>query len=144
MFLSGPEEEAVQNAVRLNASRCRPRNRTGIRRRMPGPSKAGWKAWIQIFQLFATLFEKIGIDPENITWFTAPDGTSFASGGLHCKSEDLLRLMRLYLHHGKWDGEEILSNSLSISRPVRKSIPRIFSVTQSSTASATMCSDMAA
>ncbi len=55
------------------------------------------------------LFEKIGIDPENITWFTAPDGTSFASGGLHCKSEDLLRLMRLYLHHGKWDGEEILS-----------------------------------
>ena len=25
---------------------------------MPGPSKAGWKAWIQIFQLFATLKER--------------------------------------------------------------------------------------
>lgn len=55
------------------------------------------------------LFEKIGIDPDNILWFTAPDGTSFAPGGLHCTTEDLLRLMRLYLNHGKWDGEEILS-----------------------------------
>lgn len=37
-----------------------------------------------------------------------------------------------------------LPNSLSISRRVRKSIPRIFLVTQSSTASATMYSDTAA
>ena len=54
------------------------------------------------------LFEKIGIDYDNVTWFTAPDGTTFAPGGLHCTTEDLLRLMRLYLRHGNWDGEQIL------------------------------------
>lgn len=54
------------------------------------------------------LFDKIGIDYQNITWFTAPNGTSFAPGGLHCITEDLLRLMRLYLHGGTWDGERIL------------------------------------
>ena len=57
------------------------------------------------------LFEKIGIDYGNVTWFTAPDGTTFAPGGLHCTTEDLLRLMRLYLHHGNWDGEQILDES---------------------------------
>ncbi|WP_304762696.1 hypothetical protein [Faecalibaculum rodentium] len=36
MFLSGPAGGDSKTAVRLNASRCRPRNRTGIRRRMPG------------------------------------------------------------------------------------------------------------
>ena len=54
------------------------------------------------------LFEKIGIDYDNVTWFTAPNGTTFAPGGLHCTTEDLLRLMRLYLHQGNWDGEQIL------------------------------------
>lgn len=43
MFPSGPAGEAVQNAVRLNASRCRPRNRTGIRRRMPARQKRDGK-----------------------------------------------------------------------------------------------------
>lgn len=55
------------------------------------------------------LFAKIGIDYENLTWFKAPDGTTFAPGGLHCTTEDLLRLMRLYLHKGNWDGEQILA-----------------------------------
>lgn len=54
------------------------------------------------------LFEKIGIDYDNVTWFTAPNGTTFAPGGLHCTTEDLLRLMSLYLHDGNWDGEQIL------------------------------------
>lgn len=54
------------------------------------------------------LFSKIGIDYDNITWFKAPNGTSFAPGGLHCTTEDLLRLMRLYLRNGEWDGEQIL------------------------------------
>ncbi|MBQ9009194.1 MAG: beta-lactamase family protein [Clostridia bacterium] len=54
------------------------------------------------------LFEKIGIDYDNVTWFTAPNGTTFAPGGLHCTTEDLLRLMRLYLRNGNWDGEQIL------------------------------------
>jgi len=54
------------------------------------------------------LFDKIGIDGDNITWFNAPNGTNFAPGGLHCTTEDLLRLMRLYLRGGVWDGERIL------------------------------------
>lgn len=54
------------------------------------------------------LFEKIGIDYDNVTWFSGPDGTNFAPGGMHCTTEDLLRLMRLYLHNGNWDGDQIL------------------------------------
>ena len=54
------------------------------------------------------LFDKIGIDYDNVTWFKTPNGTTFAPGGLHCTTEDLLRLMRLYLHNGNWDGEQIL------------------------------------
>ena len=57
------------------------------------------------------LFEKIGIDYANITWFTAPDGTNFAPGGLHCTTEDLLRLMRHYLRKGNWDSEQILDEA---------------------------------
>lgn len=54
------------------------------------------------------LFDKVGIDYDNVTWFKAPNGVSFAPGGLHCTTEDLLRLMRLYLRGGVWDGERIL------------------------------------
>ena len=54
------------------------------------------------------LFDIIGIDADNITWFSALDGTAFAPGGLHCTTEDLLRLMKLYLDGGVWDGVRIL------------------------------------
>ena len=54
------------------------------------------------------LFDKIGIDYSNTTWFSLADGTAFAPGGLHCTTEDLLRLMKLYLDGGVWDGERIL------------------------------------
>ena len=58
--------------------------------------------------LHERLFDKLGIDYANVTWFKAPDGTTFAPGGLHCTTEDLLRLMRLYLRGGVWEGERIL------------------------------------
>lgn len=58
--------------------------------------------------LHERLFDKIGIDYDNVTWFKAPNGVTFAPGGFHCTTEDLLRLMRLYLHGGVWDGERIL------------------------------------
>lgn len=57
------------------------------------------------------LFDKIGIDYRNVVWFKAPNGTNFAPGGVHCTTEDLLRLMRLYLRDGVWDGERILDES---------------------------------
>ena len=55
------------------------------------------------------LFDKIGIDYENLRWFHAPDGTTFAPGGLHCTTEDLMRLMLLYKQGGVWEGKRILS-----------------------------------
>ena len=54
------------------------------------------------------LFDKIGIDADNLRWFHAPDGTTFAPGGLHCTTEDLLRLMILYKNKGIWNGEQVL------------------------------------
>ncbi len=54
------------------------------------------------------LFDKIGIDSGNLTWFNVADGTAFGAGGLHCTTEDALRLMKLYLDGGVWDGDRIL------------------------------------
>lgn len=54
------------------------------------------------------LFDIIGIDCTKNTWFHAPDGTTFAPGGLHARTEDIMRLMKLYLDGGMWDGKRIL------------------------------------
>ena len=54
------------------------------------------------------LFDIIGIDCDRNTWFSAPDGITFAPGGLHARTEDILRLMKLYLDGGIWDGKRIL------------------------------------
>lgn len=54
------------------------------------------------------LFDKIGIDADNITWFNVADGTAFGAGGLHCTTEDALRLMKLYADGGVWDGEQLI------------------------------------
>lgn len=54
------------------------------------------------------LFDKIGIDADNITWFNVADGTAFGAGGLHCTTEDALRLMKLYADGGVWEGEQII------------------------------------
>ena len=70
------------------------------------------------------LFDKIGIDHDNVTWFKAPNSVTFAPGGFHCTTEDLLRLMRLYLHGGVWDGERILDEEyvqLATSRRIDSS-----------------------
>lgn len=55
------------------------------------------------------LFDKIGIDADNLTWFNVATGTAFGAGGLHCTTEDALRLMCLYANDGEWDGEQILT-----------------------------------
>lgn len=54
------------------------------------------------------LFDIIGIDCNRNTWFHAPDGTTFAPGGLHARTEDILRLMKLYLNGGVWEEKRIL------------------------------------
>lgn len=55
------------------------------------------------------LFDKIGIDSENLRWFYHPDGTEVGGGGLFATTEDNLRLMKLYMDGGVWEGERILA-----------------------------------
>lgn len=55
------------------------------------------------------LFDRIGIDADNLRWMRLPDGTEVGGGGLFSTTEDNLRLMRLYALGGTWEGHRILS-----------------------------------
>ncbi len=55
------------------------------------------------------LFDKIGIDSGNLRWVRLPDGMEVGGGGLFATTEDNLRLMKLYLDGGVWEGERILT-----------------------------------
>lgn len=55
------------------------------------------------------LFDKIGIDADNLHWMTMPDGMEIGGGGLYATTEDNLRLMKLYADGGVWDDERILA-----------------------------------
>ncbi|HWQ06380.1 MAG TPA: serine hydrolase [Feifaniaceae bacterium] len=55
------------------------------------------------------LFDPIGIDADNLRWGTMPDGVEVGGGGLFATTEDNLRLMKLYLDGGVWQGKRILS-----------------------------------
>jgi len=55
------------------------------------------------------LFQKIGIDADRIKWAYLPDGSEMGCGGLFAVTEDSLRLMKLYLQGGVWEGERILA-----------------------------------
>lgn len=55
------------------------------------------------------LFDKIGINAENLRWMRMPDGMEVGGGGLQATTEDNLRLMKLYLDGGVWEGERILT-----------------------------------
>jgi CubicO group peptidase (beta-lactamase class C family) len=55
------------------------------------------------------LFDKLGIDAQNLRWMRMPDGMEVGGGGLLATTEDNLRLMKLYLDGGVWEGERILA-----------------------------------
>lgn len=55
------------------------------------------------------LFNKIGIDPDNLRWLCMSDGMEIGGGGLYATTEDNLRLMKLYADGGLWEGERILA-----------------------------------
>lgn len=55
------------------------------------------------------LFDKIGIDADNLRWLCMPDGMEVGGGGLFATTEDNLRLMKLYADGGVWNGERILA-----------------------------------
>ena len=54
------------------------------------------------------LFDKLGIDAENLRWAYMPDGTEIGGGGLWATTEDNLRLLKIYADGGLWEGERIL------------------------------------
>ncbi len=55
------------------------------------------------------LFDKIGIDPDNLRWMRMADGIEVGGGGLFATTEDNFRLMKLYADGGVWNGERILA-----------------------------------
>lgn len=55
------------------------------------------------------LFDKIGIDADNLRYFCMPDGMEVGGGGMYATTEDNLRLMKLYADGGVWEGERILA-----------------------------------
>jgi len=55
------------------------------------------------------LFDKIGIDSENLRWIYTVDGFESGAGGLFATVEDNLRLMKLYADGGVCNGERILA-----------------------------------
>ncbi len=55
------------------------------------------------------LFNKIGINPDNLRWMCMPDGMEVGGGGLFATTEDNFRLMKLYANGGVWEGERILA-----------------------------------
>ena len=55
------------------------------------------------------LFDKIGIDAAHVMCNRADDGVCIGGSGMFTTTEDNLRLMKLYLNGGVWEGERILS-----------------------------------
>ncbi|MCB0662388.1 MAG: serine hydrolase [Saprospiraceae bacterium] len=52
------------------------------------------------------LFHPLGID--TVAWFRYNDGTFAADGSSYCKPRDMVKIGRLFLQNGTWNGESIL------------------------------------
>ena len=80
------------------------------------------------------LFDRIGIDAGNVICRRGADGTCLGGMGMFTTTEDNLRLMRLYLHGGVWNGERLLSEqfvheattSRMDTRPAHANTPYIY------------------
>lgn len=55
------------------------------------------------------VFSKIGIDGSHLKWLTHPDGQENGSGGIMMTTEDNARIVQLFLQHGEWNGEQVIS-----------------------------------
>ncbi len=55
------------------------------------------------------LFDKIGINYDNLRCSCMPDGMEVGGGGMYATTEDNFRLMKLYADGGVWEGERILA-----------------------------------
>ena len=52
------------------------------------------------------LFAPLGI--RHYKWLTAPEGVNAGGFGLQLQPRDLAKLAFLYLHHGRWNGRQIV------------------------------------
>lgn len=78
----------------------------------------------QPFEQFVaeSLFEKMGIT--NWHWEYGPNEVVQAGGGLSLSPNDMLKIGRLYLNNGAWEGEQLVSREwIEESLKVRTSIP---------------------
>lgn len=57
------------------------------------------------------LFDKIGIDARHVMCNRAGDGVCIGGSGMFTTTEDNLRLMKLYMDGGVWEGERILDEA---------------------------------
>ena len=53
------------------------------------------------------LFEPLGI--QRHLWGKSPEGVNLTDGGLSVRTEDFAKLGLLYLQHGNWDGQQLVS-----------------------------------
>lgn len=70
------------------------------------------------------LFNRLGIQPVEATnWGSDPQGITTGGYGLYLTPEELAKFAFLYLHNGKWDGQQILPSdwvTTSFSQAVQK------------------------
>ena len=59
------------------------------------------------------LFPVIGVDGRHVLCRRGEDGTCLGGHGMFTTTEDNLRLMRLYLRGGDWDGQRLLSEAFA-------------------------------
>ncbi len=67
------------------------------------------------------LFEPLGI--EHPTWETSPQGISAGGYGLSIRTEDIARFGQLYLQKGKWQGKQLVPESVDRGRHRRGKPP---------------------
>ena len=74
------------------------------------------------------VLDKIGIAADDVSCITLKDGNLFGAAGIFSTTEANARLGQLYLQNGKWDGQQIISETwvqMASSKQVEVSFPKM-------------------